>query len=75
MSGTTTPNDPLFSPWNIGKLQLKHRIVMAPLTRNRATVSTAAPNKLIAEYYEQRASDGGLLITEVCMTTPQYRNE
>jgi N-ethylmaleimide reductase len=38
---------------------------MAPLTRNRATASTAAPNNLIAEYYEQRASDGGLLITEV----------
>lgn len=38
---------------------------MAPLTRNRATPSTAAPNSLIAEYYEQRASDGGLLITEV----------
>jgi 2,4-dienoyl-CoA reductase-like NADH-dependent reductase (Old Yellow Enzyme family) len=38
---------------------------MAPLTRNRATASTAAPNSLIAEYYEQRASDGGLLITEV----------
>ena len=61
----STSSDPLFTPWNIGKLQLKHRIVMAPLTRNRATPSTAAPNSLIAEYYEQRASDGGLLITEV----------
>jgi hypothetical protein len=61
----TTSSDPLFTPWTIGKLQLKHRIVMAPLTRNRATASTAAPNSLIAEYYEQRASDGGLLITEV----------
>jgi 2,4-dienoyl-CoA reductase-like NADH-dependent reductase (Old Yellow Enzyme family) len=61
----STSSDPLFTPWNIGKLQLKHRIVMAPLTRNRATPSTAAPNNLIAEYYEQRASDGGLLITEV----------
>ena len=61
----TANSDPLFTPWSIGKLQLKHRIVMAPLTRNRATASTAAPNSLIAEYYEQRASDGGLLITEV----------
>lgn len=57
--------DPLFTPWKVGNLQLKHRIVMAPLTRNRATPSTAAPNDLIGEYYEQRASDGGLLITEV----------
>ncbi|KAK1926874.1 hypothetical protein DB88DRAFT_475898 [Papiliotrema laurentii] len=56
--------DPLFTPWKVGNLQLKHRIVMAPLTRNRATPSTAAPNDLIGEYYEQRASDGGLLITE-----------
>lgn len=66
MSTNSTSSDPLFTPWNIGKLQLKHRIVMAPLTRNRATVPSAAPNDLIAEYYEQRASDGGLLITEVC---------
>jgi 2,4-dienoyl-CoA reductase-like NADH-dependent reductase (Old Yellow Enzyme family) len=65
MSASTSNTDTLFTPWSIGKLQLKHRIVMAPLTRNRATVSTAAPNDLIAEYYEQRASDGGLLITEV----------
>jgi hypothetical protein len=65
MSNNATSSDPLFTSWNIGKLQLKHRIVMAPLTRNRATVPSAAPNDLIAEYYEQRASDGGLLITEV----------
>jgi 2,4-dienoyl-CoA reductase-like NADH-dependent reductase (Old Yellow Enzyme family) len=38
---------------------------MAPLTRNRAAEGTLAPNDMMAEYYEQRASDGGLLITEV----------
>jgi 2,4-dienoyl-CoA reductase-like NADH-dependent reductase (Old Yellow Enzyme family) len=62
---SSSPIDPLFSPWTIGNLQLKHRIVMAPLTRNRATEGTLAPNDLLAENYEQRASDGGLLITEV----------
>jgi 2,4-dienoyl-CoA reductase-like NADH-dependent reductase (Old Yellow Enzyme family) len=68
MSGQSS--DPLFTPLKVGKVQLKHRIVMAPLTRNRATVPTFAPNDLIAEYYEQRASDGGLLITEVSFGQP-----
>lgn len=63
MPGQTS--DPLFTPLKVGQIELKHRIVMAPLTRNRATVPTLAPNDMIAEYYEQRASDGGLLITEV----------
>jgi len=67
MMSSTATVDSLFTPWSVGKVQLKHRIVMAPLTRNRATASTAAPNSLIAEYYEQRASNGGLLITEVSL--------
>lgn len=58
-------SDPLFTPLSIGPIQLKHRIVLAPLTRIRAEVDSLAPNDLIGEYYEQRASDGGLIITEV----------
>ncbi len=47
--------------FQLGKLQLKNRIVMAPMTRTRAT--NYIPNPLIAEYYQQRAS-AGLIITE-----------
>lgn len=38
--------------------------MLAPLTRLRADILTANPNPLLAEYYEQRASCKGLLITE-----------
>ena len=51
----------LFSPCQAGDLHLATRIVMAPLTRNRAP--DAIPTPLMAEYYTQRAS-AGLLITE-----------
>ncbi|KKY37638.1 putative 12-oxophytodienoate reductase [Diaporthe ampelina] len=66
----------LFQPLAIanGKIQLKHRVVLAPLTRNRGTPvkeSTAEspnrewiPNDLMAEHYSQRATDGGLIISE-----------
>jgi N-ethylmaleimide reductase len=51
----------LFSPFTAGSLQLANRIVMAPLTRNRAP--GAVPTPLMATYYSQRAT-AGLLITE-----------
>jgi len=51
----------LFDPVQAGDLHLANRIVMAPLTRNRAP--DAIPTALMAEYYTQRAS-AGLLITE-----------
>ncbi len=53
----------LFQPLQLGSLTLPNRIVMAPLTRNRADHATDAPNDLNARYYAQRAS-AGLLITE-----------
>lgn len=53
----------IFSPIKLGNNLLKHRVVLAPLTRFRATLE-AVPTDLQREYYEQRASDGGLLITE-----------
>ena len=53
----------LFSPFRLGDLELKNRIVMAPLTRNRATQGSDAPNDLNAEYYRQRAC-AGLIISE-----------
>ena len=54
----------LFSPLKIGPYQLKHRLVLAPLTRMRASKPSLAPRPLNAEYYAQRATPGGLLIAE-----------
>src|ERR1700758_4404202 len=54
----------LFSPLKIGPYQLKHRVVMAPLTRLRAEKPSLAPRPLNVEYYSQRATPGGLIIAE-----------
>jgi len=54
----------LFSPLKVGPYQLKHRVVLAPLTRMRAAKPSLAPRPLNAEYYAQRATPGGLLIAE-----------
>jgi len=51
----------LFDPAKAGDIDLKNRIVMAPLTRNRSP--GAVPNDLNVTYYEQRA-DAGLIVTE-----------
>jgi 2,4-dienoyl-CoA reductase-like NADH-dependent reductase (Old Yellow Enzyme family) len=58
----------LFDPVSIGDLRLPNRIIMAPLTRARATASRV-PNALMAEYYTQRAS-AGLIISEATSVTP-----
>ena len=55
----------LFSGITIGSIPaLAHRVVMAPLTRLRSEQPGDIPNALMLEYYTQRASNGGLLITE-----------
>jgi len=54
----------LFSPLQVGELHLAHRVILAPLTRMRSTQPGDIPNPLNAEYYSQRSSKGGLLITE-----------
>jgi N-ethylmaleimide reductase len=63
--------DPLFTPLKLGALELKHRVVMAPMTRMRSAQPGNVPHALNAEYYGQRASEGGLLITEATDITPQ----
>ncbi|CCE09092.1 putative NADH-dependent Flavin Oxidoreductase [Bradyrhizobium sp. STM 3843] len=60
----------LFSPLKIGPYELKHRVVMAPLTRMRAEPGTLAPRALNAEYYAQRATAGGLIIAEASPVLP-----
>jgi N-ethylmaleimide reductase len=54
-------NSTLFTPVKLGKLQLKNRIVMSPLTRSRAIGNV--PNALMEKYYADRAA-AGLIITE-----------
>jgi N-ethylmaleimide reductase len=61
----------LFSPLTIGPWSLAHRVIMAPLTRMRATVPGSVPNVLNAEYYGQRASRGGLIICEASPISPE----
>ena len=59
----TNSDQPLLTPYRMGNLELANRVVMAPLTRCRATNPDFAPSSLHAEYYAQRAS-AGLIITE-----------
>ena len=54
----------LFTPTVLGALELKHRVIMAPLTRSRSVQPDSVPGDLMREYYAQRASDGGLIISE-----------
>jgi N-ethylmaleimide reductase len=67
---STKPTEVLFTPYALGDLQLKNRIVMAPLTRTRAENERKVPNKLMAEYYAQRAG-AGLIITEGTFVSEQ----
>ena len=60
-------NPKLFSLYKLGNIELKNRIVMAPMTRSRAIGNV--PNKLMAEYYEQRSA-AGLIITEGTSPSP-----
>lgn len=53
---------PLFTPVTLGAIDMKNRIVMAPLTRSRAS-TTGVPAPFAATYYAQRAS-AGLVVTE-----------
>lgn len=70
MSDQPTINtDILFTPFNLRGHMLRNRIVMAPLTRNRATHGTDAPNLLNAQYYAQRA-EAGLIISEATQISP-----
>ena len=54
----------LFSSVQIGPITLQHRVVMAPLTRSRSEQPGDIPGNLMLEYYTQRASEGGLIISE-----------
>jgi len=59
----------LFDPLKLGALELPNRILMAPLTRNRATPNGRVPTQLQVDYYRQRAS-AGLIISEATSVSP-----
>ncbi|HEX4869999.1 MAG TPA: N-ethylmaleimide reductase [Moraxellaceae bacterium] len=60
----------LFTPLRAGALTLPNRVIMAPLTRMRATYPGDVPNDLMRTYYVQRAS-AGLIISEATQISPQ----
>ncbi len=64
----TSPS--LFAPLQLGPYSLDHRVVMAPLTRMRAALPGNVPQAMAVTYYEQRASRGGLIVTEGSQISP-----
>ena len=61
-------SDPLFQPLQAGALLLPNRVIMAPLTRCRASAGRV-PNAMMAEYYAQRATFG-MILSEATAVTP-----
>src|SRR6476646_3685257 len=57
----------LFSPYRLGRIELRNRVVMAPMTRSRALGNV--PGELVATYYAQRA-EAGLIVTEGTSPAP-----
>lgn len=66
-----TRKEVMFTPVSLGSIQLKNRLVMAPLTRMRA-IDGDVPNPIAQTYYAQRAS-AGLIITEATQISPLGR--
>jgi N-ethylmaleimide reductase len=63
-------NIDLFTPLSLGELTLPNRVIMAPLTRNRAAMPGNVPQAMNASYYAQR-SGAGLIIAEATQVSPQ----
>ncbi|RYF45933.1 MAG: alkene reductase, partial [Comamonadaceae bacterium] len=66
----TTSAGPLHSPLRVGALNLPNRVLMAPLTRMRATPPDDVPNDLMRDYYVQRAC-AGLIVSEGTQISPE----
>ncbi|XP_050252941.1 12-oxophytodienoate reductase 2-like isoform X2 [Quercus robur] len=56
------PTIPLLTPYKLGKFNLSHRVVLAPMARQRSYGNVPQPHAIL--YYSQRTSKGGLLIAE-----------
>ncbi|GGE98595.1 alkene reductase [Aliidongia dinghuensis] len=61
----------LFTPIRVGAFDLSHRVVLAPLTRMRSELPGNVPGPAMVEYYEKRATPGGLLIAEATFVSRQ----
>ena len=72
MSGGAARCPRLLQPFLLGDLELRNRVVMAPLTRTRATMPGGVPNELMRDYYAQRAT-AGLIVTEGTFVSDQAR--
>jgi len=66
--------DSLFTPVEIGKIALKHRIVMPAMSRLRAHWPSGDATNLMRNFYAQRASDGGLIIAEASAVAGEGRS-
>ena len=62
MGTGNSESNALLTPYQMGPFKLSHRIVYAPLTRNRATGTISQPAAVT--YYSQRATEGGLMVSE-----------
>ncbi|MAP13510.1 alkene reductase [uncultured Sulfitobacter sp.] len=62
--------DKLFTPFTAGEIEADNRLVMAPLTRNRADNETGEVADMHVEYYRQRAG-AGIIITEATQISPE----
>jgi N-ethylmaleimide reductase len=65
-----SPPAKLLEPYQLGPIKLPNRLMMAPLTRNRAVPPGMVPSPLAVDYYGQRAS-AGLLVTEASQVSQQ----
>ena len=63
--------DVLFQPLRLGPFTLDHRVVMAPLTRMRATTPGNIANEMNALYYQQRTTPNGLIVAEASQVVPE----
>ncbi|KAH9781311.1 12-oxophytodienoate reductase 2 [Citrus sinensis] len=57
-----TPIIPFLTPYKMGNFNLSHRVVLAPLTRQRSYNNVPQPHAIL--YYSQRTTKGGFLIAE-----------
>ncbi|OCF54618.1 hypothetical protein L486_07750 [Kwoniella mangroviensis CBS 10435] len=64
----------LFEPFRLGDISLKHRVVMAPMTRLRAGKDDGVPSEWAEEYYSSRATDGGLILSEANLTIKRWQS-
>jgi len=64
----------LFNPVQVGAYTLSHRVTLAPMTRLRTTQPGDVPSAMMADFYGQRASDGGLQIVEAASVSVQARS-